>query len=411
MDDFLIIGSGLCAGIISHGLVERGFKVRVLAKVDEKDRYNYTDLYDVRQVERTHSIGGNTLNWHAGLICPDNLWMVENNLSLRVFTKLLRDSLEICSAVFSNPNFLFEFNPRHINSYIHYVKGPRVARFSNNIAIKFSAISRVDFKRKSITVDDEDSYEYNNLIIATDAIGAAEIYSKFIGHGRVFDLFDHPLVYIGLVEITKPIFADLKAVNLSFARRGDVVKRGLVVSLDGLRHMVYLRPRGSNSLHQIMISDLSRWQKYLKILTNFSLLRSALYLKWGLELPARSFEVFLVMQMKTCAQLDVVDRTITYGQTQSYDKLCKRIGARLSVFKFIKNFSCFEKFTYYPGNHFTSTLSKLDVKKYETEGSIFFAGASVIAGNSFTNTGVQIMVEAARFLTRFDAKEFRKVQK
>lgn len=402
MNDFLIIGAGLCASIIAKGLIDRGYSVRVLASVDTDFDYEYSDLYENRTVERAHVVGGNTLHWHAGLIYPDKCWMANNGYSLELFSKRLRESLEISSSVFGNSNFNLDAVVRPHNSRIYYIKGPRIAKFSEHVSVtKFSILNCINLGNKTITIDGDHSLHYQNLVIATDAIGAADIYSKHLVKSHVFNILDHPLAYIGEIETTKFISANLKKSIISSKKEGCIIKRGLVVSVFGVRHMVYLRPTGSNLLHRTMISDLPSWRKYLRILTNASILKAAIYLKWGIELPCRRFEAFLVMQMPGFAKLDTFKRTISYGDSSFYDGLCKQIGSKLSVFKFIKRFSLFEKFIYFPGNHFTSTLCDMDIKKYEYENSIFFVGSSVISGNSYTNTGVQIMVAAANFLARF----------
>ena len=129
--------------------------------------------------------------------------------------------------------------------------------------------------------------------------------------------------------------------------------------------------------------------------------RAAIYLKWGLEFPSRRFEAFLVMQMPVHATLDTKKRIIRYGDKSFYDDLCKLIASKLSSFKFIKKFTIYNNFVYFPGNHFTSTLNDVDLKKYESEYSVYFTGSSIIKDNSYTNTGIQIMVAAAKFLSRF----------
>ena len=402
MNNFTIIGAGFSAGLISQGLIDLGYNVCVLAKVDIDSGYSYSDLYESTSVERTHKIGGNTLKWHAGLIYPDMRWMSRNGLSLDEFSKLLFEGSRICSIVFNNPNFINLPSARPINSRIYYIKGPRVSIFHRSInIINFKEISRIDLKSKTITFDDGRCVDYENLIVATDAIGAAEIYSRFLNKCHSFNILDHPLVYLGEIETTKRVFANLNRSDNLSDRRSHAAKRGLVLTAMGVRHMVYLRPKGCSLLHSTMESNLPRWRKYLRILTNLDVFRAAIYLKWGLEFPSRRFEAFLVMQMPVYAKLDTSKRTIRYGDKIFYDELCSLIASKLSLFKFIKNFAIYSNFIYFPGNHFTSTLTDVDVKKYESKYSIYFVGSSVIDGNSYTNSGVQIMVATANFLSRF----------
>ena len=402
MKDVTIIGAGLCSAILAEGFNRLGYNVQVLAFIDSESGYKYSDFYDISVVERTHLVGGNTLNWHAGLMSPDKRWMIGNDLSLTEFKRLLSESSEISTQIFGNKNFFWTDQVRPHNSRIYYVKGPRVAKINEPTkVIYFNRLINIDLQNKKIVIDNEKFVNYNRLVVATDAIGAAEIYSKYFSNLTQFNLLDHPLVYIG--EIVTNRFMKSNLSNLSFLNNyfQKTIKRGLIVSACGARHMVYLRPKGSQMLHRIMVSNIPLWKKYFLLFTNIKMLQAALYLKWGIEMPRRNFEAFAVLQMTDYATLDTVSKSISYGESSSYEKICSRIGFNLNRYKFIRKFNKYSNFVYYPGNHFSSTLSTLDLQNLENNNDIFFTGSSVMKGNSYTNTGVQIMVLAVKFLKKF----------
>lgn len=408
MNSIVIIGAGLCSAFVATALRAHGFNVHVLAYVNSKDVHKYTDLYGDSIVERAHIIGGNTRYWHAGFIRPDNIWLKNNSFSFQQFQSSVSEASVTAQKIFNNPNFSLLSNVVLRNSHIFYINGARKAVFDKDIKISsFKILENIDLRAKNVVLDGDRVIKYDSLIVCTDAIGAASIYSRFFYAQDTFPIFDHPLAYIGIVNTNKLIKTDLMKDGDSKRFLEGVVKRGLVVSSSGARHMVYLRPIGSQSLHRLMVSDLKIWKKYLLIFTSLQRFRAALYLKWGFQIPSRRFEAFAVLQMPKPAVLNTSRKTISYGDKKVYNQICQDLCCKLTQYNFIRKVDSFSDFDYFPGNHFSSTLDGVKLDEYESYNSVFFVGSSVFKGNSYTNTGLQIIVTATRFVSDF-VKRFEK---
>ena len=117
-----------------------------------------------------------------------------------------------------------------------------------------------------------------------------------------------------------------------------------------------------------------------------------------------------MLQMPKPGTLDTNQSLISYGCEEVYNQICKELGQKLIRYKFVRAVLSYSNFSYFAGNHFSSTLDCIDLEKYEAKGSVFFVGSSVFKGNSYTNTGLQIILSATKFASNFVNGFIRTIQ-
>ena len=437
----VIIGAGLAGCLLASKLAKNHEVILIYSEKTPSLRWKDHLTPAIRSL--SGGLGGSTLLWHNALMEIEQTTLRNDWLKPLKLDHYIKEAAALFGLSLERERKQHEVQKKRISKFF---KGNKIrlgqplfvpknkinaATFLNSEDIQILKQTIVNYKYQGNTIthavsNDGEKIKGDIFVDCTGGIGNLSTLRSLISHSKSLTYEEHLCGFLGHVSLKKNIGFDF---FLNKAQsKGWHTRYALEYKTDeGWSIALYLRPhyRAINQNYNVSLDNFYRYEgsfsfkKILRLLFTPSRIAAALFTKFGIYIPTKTFSIYAVYQHPT-AQGRIVQNTDDVLLQVNHSQNLRRYTGQ-----------AFEALTHYFGNHLNSSLYDDKAPDRLTTGAhfsssipigndsqsvsntlqlngyknIYVCSGAVLPETSYANTGLTIVALALRLADQLSPKE------